>query len=145
MLDKRMRELRQKADLSLGEAARKIGIGLAEYSKIERGMILPVGPLVAKMADAFGCTEAEVRSALPTAIEVEAEQKAWEEIHGKFTVAFAAARADANTKGFKRGSGGQGQIKCPCCQDGTLAYSVASYNGHMWGTCSTADCVRWMQ
>lgn len=145
MIDKRMKELRQKADLSLGEAARRIGISLGDYSKIERGAMLPVGDLIGKMASALGCTDSDIRAALPTAEEVEEEQRQWEEVHGKFLKGFAAARADANAKGLKRGNGGRGQIPCPCCNGGTLHYSVANYNGHMWGSCSNKECVRWMQ
>lgn len=145
MLDKRIRELRQKCDLSLGEAARRIGVPLSEYSKIERGALLPVGPIVAKMAEVFGCPEEHVRGALPSASEVEAESKRIEEDYSRVLKALSAARCDANAKGFKRGSGGAGSIKCPCCDTGTLRYSVAGYNGHIWGACSTETCVRWMQ
>lgn len=47
---------------------------------------------------------------------------------------------------WKRGMGGcQGELPCPVCKTGTLGYSRASINGHLWGACSTANCVRWMQ
>ncbi len=39
----------------------------------------------------------------------------------------------------------QGVIECPCCPDGRLSYSIAGSNGHIWGTCSTEHCVRWME
>lgn len=57
----------------------------------------------------------------------------------------AAARFDAEARGFKKGNGGAGSVKCPCCEGGTLHYSVAGYNGHMHGRCSTTGCVSWMQ
>lgn len=56
-----------------------------------------------------------------------------------------AAKDDANGKGFAKGHGGIGAIPCPCCESGELRYSVASYNGHMHGRCSTAGCVSWME
>lgn len=56
-----------------------------------------------------------------------------------------AAKDDAHSKGFGKGHGGQGAIPCPCCDGGTLRYSVASYNGHMHGRCTTAGCVSWME
>jgi DNA-binding XRE family transcriptional regulator len=145
MLDKRICQLRQKCDLSLGEAARKIGVPLADYSRIERGALLPVGPLVAKMAEAFCCSEEDVRNALPTASEVEAESKRIEESYDRLSKALGAVQADAKAKGYKRGNGGRGSIKCPCCDSGTLRYSVAGVNGHIWGACSDESCVRWMQ
>jgi hypothetical protein len=36
-------------------------------------------------------------------------------------------------------------MPCPCCEGGTLRYSVASYNGHIHAACSTPGCVRFMQ
>lgn len=44
-----------------------------------------------------------------------------------------------------KGNGGGGFVSCPVCKSGTLHYTVAGYNGHMWGRCSTKDCVSWMQ
>jgi hypothetical protein len=59
--------------------------------------------------------------------------------------AMRAAHDDAKEKGFIKGHGGQGSLKCPVCTDGTLRYSVASYNGHMHAGCSTRGCVSWME
>lgn len=59
--------------------------------------------------------------------------------------AIIATHEDAKTKGLKRGSGGNGELPCPACKTGTIRYSVASLNGHIWGACSTKDCVRWME
>lgn len=56
-----------------------------------------------------------------------------------------AAHADAKAKGMGKGHGGYGEIPCPSCEGGKLRYSVASYNGHMHGKCSTAGCVAWME
>ena len=56
-----------------------------------------------------------------------------------------AAKEDAKLQGFGRGHGGYGSIPCPSCEGGTLRYSVASYNGHMHGRCSTKGCVSWME
>jgi hypothetical protein len=59
--------------------------------------------------------------------------------------AMSAARKHATAHGFKKNHGGNGEMPCPVCTDGTLRYSVASYNGHLWGACSTESCVRWIQ
>lgn len=58
--------------------------------------------------------------------------------------AVRAAQEDADKHGFKKGKGGNATIVCPICK-GNLAYSVASINGHLWGTCQTEGCVQWMQ
>lgn len=59
--------------------------------------------------------------------------------------AFSAVSNDVKAKGLKKGNGGGGYVKCPCCESGQIAYSVAGYNGHIWGQCSTKGCVSWMQ
>lgn len=39
-----------------------------------------------------------------------------------------------------------GHIDCPVCEGKrTLAWSWAKMNGHVWGKCSTAGCVSWME
>jgi hypothetical protein len=40
---------------------------------------------------------------------------------------------------------GQGVMDCPVCKTGKLQYRRSSYNGHVHGRCSTADCVAWME
>lgn len=41
--------------------------------------------------------------------------------------------------------GVQDLMPCPNHCGGTLHYSIASYNGHVHGCCSTKDCASWMQ
>ncbi len=43
--------------------------------------------------------------------------------------------------GGKRGIAGT--VECPKCK-GTLYYTVAASNGHLWGRCETKDCLAWM-
>jgi hypothetical protein len=38
----------------------------------------------------------------------------------------------------------QGIIKCPICK-GSLHYSRANLNGHIWGNCKTPGCISWKQ
>lgn len=76
------------------------------------------------------------------AIEIEKEKA---ESMRRFFLAANAAHDDAKAKGYKKGRGGKDSLPCPVCKTGTLHYSVASYNGHLWGQCDTKDCVAWMQ
>lgn len=39
----------------------------------------------------------------------------------------------------------QDSMPCPNNCGGTLHYSIAGVNGHVWGTCSTEGCAQWMQ
>lgn len=81
----------------------------------------------------------------PTPEEVAAEIAEIEESSNRLNIAIGACRKDAATHGYKKGNGGVGKIACPCCTTGTLHYSVAGYNGHMHGQCTTPECMSWMQ
>jgi hypothetical protein len=41
--------------------------------------------------------------------------------------------------------GEEGTIPCPVCKTGTINYSIAKINGHVWARCSTKDCVCWIE
>lgn len=43
-----------------------------------------------------------------------------------------------------RGKSAAETIECPVCK-GSLQLSIAAYNGHVHGRCSTPDCVSWME
>lgn len=77
--------------------------------------------------------------------EVEAEVQEIEAATIRLTKGMVACREDAKQRGLKKGNGGTGKIKCPVCDNGTLHYSVAGYNGHMHARCSTEHCLSWMQ
>lgn len=81
----------------------------------------------------------------PTPEEVAAEVAESNASFERSKTGLAAAFQDAKAKGFGKGKGGAGAIECPVCKTGTLRYSVAGYNGHMHGHCSTGGCVSWMQ
>ena len=36
-------------------------------------------------------------------------------------------------------------VDCPACKTGQLHLSIARYNGHVHGKCSTEGCVSWME
>jgi len=74
----------------------------------------------------------------PSLEEVEAEERAADEIMHLTTAAIKICRDDA---GGKRGVAGD--VECPKCK-GRLHYTVAAVNGHLWGRCATPDCLAWM-
>jgi len=57
----------------------------------------------------------------------------------------AETHKHAKENGLGRGKGGTGSLPCSCCKTGTINYSVASVNGHIWGKCTTPNCVSWME
>lgn len=80
----------------------------------------------------------------PTRAEAETEHVADEAQMARFSLAHRKAHDDAKAKGYAKNHGGVSQCVCPVC-NGTLRYSVASYNGHMHGKCETEGCVSWME
>lgn len=135
-----IRERRMRLDMSLGELARKCNLGTSVMSGIERGREEPPDAVIADIARVLECTPEEIRSAIPSKEEIAKENERLR----KFLECVGACKADAKQKGFGVGSSGRGEIDCPSC-GGKLRYSVAAVNGHMWGACSTPECVRWME
>jgi ssDNA-binding Zn-finger/Zn-ribbon topoisomerase 1 len=56
----------------------------------------------------------------------------------------AAEVVDAFRKRHK-GKSAREAVPCPACGTGTLHLSISSYNGHVWGKCSTPDCLAWIE
>lgn len=81
----------------------------------------------------------------PTQEEVAAEVAEHNARWERLKLAMVSAREDAEKRGFGIGNSGRGHIVCPVCKTGELHYSVAGYNGHLHGRCSTEKCVQWMQ
>lgn len=77
----------------------------------------------------------------------QAEQEADDDIRAmnRTITARIDAKDHAKKLGYGKGRGGVGSLKCPCCEDGHIQYSVASVNGHMHARCSTGGCVSWME
>ena len=80
----------------------------------------------------------------PTDEEATTEANERREQSKKTTAAMTVAMEDAKSRGLGVGKGGKGHIACPVCSTGRLFYSVAALNGHLWGQCSTPNCVSWM-
>lgn len=81
----------------------------------------------------------------PTPEEVASEVAEIKASSARLSAGIRAASEDAKKRGFKKGNGGRGTLPCPVCSGGELMYSVAGYNGHIHGKCSTPNCVAWMQ
>jgi len=63
----------------------------------------------------------------------------------EFLEVIATVHEHAKQQGLRKGKGGVSSVSCPKCKTGTIDYSVASFNGHIWGKCTTKDCVRWIE
>lgn len=76
----------------------------------------------------------------PTREEAEAEEAAFKACFARVKV---ARQAITDKHGKARGLGGE--MPCPNGCGGILRYSIAGVNGHIHGSCSTADCASWME
>lgn len=138
MSQRTLSEIRRSLDISLGECAKACGLKTSELSHIEWGRKQPTDEIVSALSGVLKVSGEEILSSLPKENPKELERVA------DVFVALRACSDDAKAKGFKKGRGGNGQIVCPICKQ-TLRYSVAGYNGHLWGACETNGCVQWMQ
>lgn len=111
------------------------------YAHGSATVAMPCLPDLVHGRKTWGCDQFQVMT------QEEAEREADEAIAAmnRTMNARIAAKDDAEAKGFGRGKGGTGSLKCPACDSGTLRYSVAGINGHMHARCSTAGCVSWME
>jgi hypothetical protein len=119
--------------------------GVSE-KKCKVGIEYPHGPLPCiapfkKDGVRPDCDKRELYTREQAVTYIEKINKSYE----RLVVAMAACQKDAKELGYGKKHGGVGKVPCPVCKTGTLHYSVASYNGHMHGKCSTKDCVSWMQ
>jgi hypothetical protein len=111
------------------------------YRDSAEGECMPCIPKFIHSRKAWDCDRFEIMS------RAEAEKEADERIliMERGVKVRHAAKEDAKAKGFGKGHGGTGSLPCPAECGGTLHYSVASYNGHMHGRCTTAGCASWME
>lgn len=133
-------EKRRSLNMSLGECARKVGIATVEMSRIEMARRVPDDEIVGRIGAVLNLSFDEVKSMLPSKEQADADYCKLSDS----LAAMGAAMAHSKAAGLGRGKGGSGQMECPICK-GTLKYSVAGVNGHVWGACTTEGCVRWMQ
>lgn len=66
-------------------------------------------------------------------------------------IAARDAETEAHTKAMiaalqaiRKDGKDRGEVPCPKCGTGSIAYTKAKYNGHIWGRCSTEGCLTWM-
>ncbi len=78
------------------------------------------------------------------------DERREEEMHNRDRVAILlrgvnAVHEDAKSKKLGRGKGGKSTMACPLCTDGTIVYTVANVNGHIWAKCSTDNCLKFIE
>lgn len=71
--------------------------------------------------------------------EIEAREKRFAERFERIGIIREAITTAVKVTGVRAG-----QMPCPACKTGTVAYAQAS-NGHVHAKCSTKDCAAWME
>ena len=107
------------------------------YADVRGTTTRPFGlPCIQQYANGATCSKAQ----WPTRDEAEAEE-------AQFQAAYARIRTCLKAITEKHGTarGVVDVMSCPTGCGGTLRYSIASYNGHIHGQCSTKGCATWMQ
>jgi hypothetical protein len=109
-------------------------IGVA-YDSVAEFIGRPSRTLPCFAASGLKCS----RQAFPTQEEVDAEEREMAQSEEHFRTAKKAILGDARNK-----KGVSGKLDCPICRRGTLRYTIAT-NGHVQASCTTENCVAWME
>jgi transcriptional regulator with XRE-family HTH domain len=129
-----MQETRRQRRITIRELGKATGISAARISDIELGRAVPT-------SEEFDSIVRELGSNIkfPETDPVKAKAKMDEML--KTIKAIGVVTMEARKKCPE---GGRGYMDCPVCGE-ELGYSVASFNKHVWGKCSTSGCLEWMQ
>jgi hypothetical protein len=88
------------------------------------------------------------KHSLPTAEEVAESKRRSDESIRKFMVAYSGKVREwreANKWDRKNPKAASGEVPCEVCGTGKILLSMAAYNGHVWGKCTTDGCVSWVE
>jgi hypothetical protein len=78
---------------------------------------------------------------LPTEVEVQAQVDAWNRTEQRMTLVNQLVTEVRRAHGSEDWAG---EVACPVCH-GTLHLTHAKFNGHVWCSCDTQDCVSWVE
>jgi hypothetical protein len=108
-----------------------------EYASVRDESTRPYGfPCLTAYAGAATCEKRQLQT-----LEEELAEEA--DYEAAFKRVDACMKAIREKHGKARGL--VADMPCPTGCGGTLRYSIAGYNGHIHGQCSTDGCARWMQ
>lgn len=84
----------------------------------------------------------------PTPEEIAEDQRQTDEAIARHMVAFTGnvrVWREANKWDRRNPKAASGKVPCEVCKTGEIHLSMAAYNGHVHGCCTTEGCVRWME
>jgi len=136
-----LRDCRHFNGIQRNGIQRKVCKAGVTYQEGSATVAMPCVPSLIHNRTPWACDKFEIMSQAEA--EVEADRRI--EQSNKTLDSMRKAHEHAKSIGLKKGNGGKGSLPCPACGSGTIYYSVASLNGHMWAKCETAGCVSWME
>jgi len=84
----------------------------------------------------------------PTPEEVAEDKRQTDEYSARFMVAYTGnVRAWRETQKWSKKNrvAASGTVPCEVCKTGEIHLTMAAYNGHVWGKCTTLGCVSWVE
>lgn len=116
-----------------------ISLGGEDNPTCEKGVFYKTVMDTSQRPSRLPCTSPDADTACgereyPTEDEVDARFREIEESIKNTGIARAACVATGEMSGV---------IECPVCH-GALSFTIAASNGHVWGSCATDGCVRWV-
>lgn len=121
-----------------------------EYKSLTGGITpgwatrLPCTDMEPKGGDKMSCD----KHRLPTAEELAESKRETDEHIKRFMVAYTGNVAEwrrQNKWDRNNPKGASGSVPCEVCGTGKIELSMASYNGHVHGKCTTEGCISWME
>jgi hypothetical protein len=84
----------------------------------------------------------------PTAEEVTESKARSDEALRRLMVAYTGkVREWREAQGWSKKNrvAATGKVACDVCKTGEIHLTMAAYNGHVWGKCTTDGCVSWLE
>lgn len=84
----------------------------------------------------------------PTAEEIAAHEAEVQAAIAKLMTAYTGKVREwheANRWDRKNPKAATGKVPCEVCGKGEIHLTMAAYNGHVWGKCTTEGCISWME
>lgn len=84
----------------------------------------------------------------PTAEQIAAHEAEVQAAIAKLMTAYTGKVREwreANKWDRKNPKAATGKVPCEACGKGEIHLTMAAYNGHVWGKCTTEGCISWME
>jgi hypothetical protein len=105
---------------------------------------IPCVSMEARGGEKVSCSQFQA----PTPEQIAEDKRKTDESMRRFMVAYSGkVREWREAQGWSKKNrvGATGVVPCEACGNGEVHLSMAAYNGHVHGKCTTDGCVSWME